>query len=83
MSITTDMMLQSRDVDENLLGVCVLCAPFRHMLPGHGLMGLFNKQRPHQPSALPVIVQSGEGCIRGSVGGCLADPSPPPPTSHV
>ena len=26
--------------------VCVLCAPFRHMLPGHGLMGLFNHGDP-------------------------------------
>ena len=60
--------------------VCVLCAPFRHMLLGHGLMGLFGPRRPHRPGALPVIVQRGEGCIRGSVGGCLADPFPP---SHV
>ena len=36
--------------------VCVLCVPFRHMLPGHGLMGLFNHGDPI------VIVQRGEGC---------------------
>ena len=26
--------------------VCVLCAPVRHMLPGHGLMGFFNHGDP-------------------------------------
>ena len=26
--------------------VCVLCAPFRHMLPGRGLMGFFNHGDP-------------------------------------
>ena len=46
LSITTDMMLHSRDIDENVLGVCVLCAPFRQMLPGDGLMGLFNHGDP-------------------------------------
>ena len=45
-SITTDTMLHSRDVDENVLGLCVLCAPFRHALPGCGLMGLFNHGDP-------------------------------------
>ena len=58
--------------------VCVLCAPFRHMLPRHGLMGLFN-HGARRPGALPVIVQKGEGCIRGLVGGCLADLFPPLP----
>ena len=71
-------MLHSRDGDENVLGVCVVCASQAHVARAW-TNGLLQPRRPHRPGALPVIVQSGEGCIRGSVGGCLADPSPPPP----
>ena len=78
LSITTDTMLHSRDVDENVLGVCVVCAIQAHVA-GAWNDGFVQPRRPRWPDALPVIVQRVEGCIRGSVGGCLANPSPPPP----
>ena len=77
LSITTDTMLHSRDVDENVLGVCVVCA-IQAYVARAWTDGLVQPRRPHWPGALPVIVQRGEGCIRGSVGQCLADPFPPP-----
>ena len=85
LSITTDTMLHSRDVDENVRGVCVcvVCAIQAHVA-GSWTDGLVQPRRPHWPGALPVIVQRGGGCIRGSVGGCLADPFPPSPSlPHV
>ena len=69
LSITTDTMLHSRDVDENVLGVCVVCAIQAHVA-GAWTDGRVQPRRPRWP----VIVQRGEGCIRGSLGGCLADP---------
>ena len=80
LSIATDTMLHSRDVDEYVLGVCVVCAIQAHVA-GMWTDGLVQPRRPRWPGALPVIVQRGEGCIRGSVGGCLADPYPPPKCS--
>ena len=65
------------DVDENVVGVCVVCA-IQTRVAGVWIDGLVLPWRPHRPGALPVIVQRGEGCIRGSVAGCLADPPPLP-----
>ena len=62
LSITTDMMLHSREFDENVLGVCVVCAIQAHVA-GAWTDGLVQPRRPCRPGALPVIVQRGEGCI--------------------
>ena len=78
LSITTDMMLHSREFDKNVLGVCVVCAN-QPQVAGAWTDGLVQPRRPCRPGAVPVIVQRGEGCIRGSVGGCLAEPLPPLP----